>query len=114
MKGASKGPYLANVNGAEISLTDNGKGIPENISKKLFEPFFTTKESSIGSGFGLYNSKLFIEDHNGKIDFSSMPGQGSTFYLFLPLVEDDGLVRNKKRVRRATKEFVKARKKTAQ
>jgi len=112
MNGASGEVRTAPVNGAEISLSDNGKGIPSDVEEKLFDPFFTTKESSSGSGFGLYNTKLFIEDHNGEIGFSSEEGQGSTFYLFLPLAiddEDDDSLRAK-RMRRATREFIKTRK----
>ena len=112
MNGASGEVRTAPVNGAEISLSDNGKGIPSDVEEKLFDPFFTTKESSSGSGFGLYNTKLFIEDHNGEIGFSSEEGRGSTFYLFLPLAiddEDDQTLRAK-RMRRATREFIKTRK----
>ena len=112
MNGTSGEVRTAPVNGAEISLTDNGKGIPDDVEEKLFDPFFTTKESSSGSGFGLYNTKLFIEDHNGEIGFSSEMGKGSTFYLFLPLAiddEDDQSLRTK-RMRRATREFIKTRK----
>ncbi|MEK9632384.1 MAG: ATP-binding protein, partial [Opitutae bacterium] len=112
MVGASGKPRKAPNHGAEISLSDNGKGIPVEIEEKLFDPFFTTKESSSGSGFGLYNTKLFIEDHKGEIGFSSEMGKGSVFYLFLPLAideEDDDDMRTK-RMRRATREFIKTRK----
>ena len=53
-----------------------------------------------------------MEDHNGEIGFSSKIGEGSTFYLFLPLAiddEDDASMRTK-RMRRATREFIKTRK----
>ncbi len=110
--GASGKTRKAPSHGAEISLSDNGKGIPAEIEEKLFDPFFTTKESSSGSGFGLYNTKLFIEDHKGEIGFSSEMGKGSVFYLYLPLAieeeEDDGM--RTKRMRRATREFIKTRK----
>lgn len=112
MIGATGGTKKAPGNGAEISLSDNGKGIPPDIEEKLFDPFFTTKDSSTGSGFGLYNTKLFIEDHNGEIGFSSEVGKGSVFYLFLPLAiddDDDDELRTK-RMRRATREFIKTRK----
>ncbi len=112
MEGATGENRKATVDGAEISLSDNGNGIPKEIEEKLFDPFFTTKESSSGSGFGLYNTKLFIEDHNGEIGFSSETGKGSTFYLFLPLAideeDDDGI--KTKRMRRATRSFIKTRK----
>ena len=85
MRDAWGGERLARFNGAEISFNDNGMGIPESTAPYLFDPFFTTKESSNGSGFGLYNSKLFIEDHKGDIGFASKEGTGTTFYLFLPM-----------------------------
>ena len=113
MKGAWGGSRIARSKGAEISLSDNGSGIPPEIGSNLFDPFFTTKDSSNGSGFGLYNSKLFIEDHDGEIGFSSIVGKGSTFYLFIPLAEEElGSSQKKKNFRRASREFVKQRKRT--
>ena len=112
MNGSSGEARKAPATGAVISLSDDGRGIPKEIEDKLFDPFFTTKDSSSGSGFGLYNTKLFMEDHNGEIGFSSKIGEGSTFYLFLPLAiddEDDPSMRTK-HVRRATREFIKTRK----
>ena len=94
-----------------ITISDNGKGIPDEFSDKLFEPFFTTKDASGGSGFGLYNSKIFMEDHNGRITYQSEIGKGTTFYLFLPLAEDPwDTPENNKKAKRATREFVKVRK----
>jgi len=111
MKDAWGGSRVAQTKGAEISLSDNGVGIPDEIAEKLFDPFFTTKDSSSGSGFGLYNSKLFIEDHNGEIGFSSIVGKRSTFYLFIPLAEEnDRDIENQRNSKRASKEFVKRRK----
>ena len=57
----------------------------KNISDKIFDPFFTTKDSNAGSGFGLYNCKLFVEDHKGTIGFNSKPGKGTSFFFYLPL-----------------------------
>ena len=111
MKDAWGGSRVAQTKGAEISLSDNGVGIPDEIAEKLFDPFFTTKDSSSGSGFGLYNSKLFIEDHNGEIGFSSIVGKRSTFYLFIPLAEEeDRDIENQRNSKRASREFVKRRK----
>ena len=101
---------VAECTGAEVSISDNGKGIPDSIKEKLFDPFFSTKDATKGSGFGLYNSKLFIEDHNGKIGFVSEEGKGSTFFLFIPLfVNEASKKKNLKKERRATREFVKVR-----
>ena len=102
---------IAECTGAEICISDNGKGIPDNIKDKLFDPFFSTKEASKGSGFGLYNSKLFIEDHKGKIGFISEESKGSSFFLFIPLfLNEVSKKKNLRKARRATREFVKTRK----
>ena len=101
---------FAKCTGAEICISDNGKGISENIKDKLFDPFFSTKEASKGSGFGLYNSKLFIEDHNGKIG-CFRGRKRSSFFLFIPLfVNEVSKKKNLQKARRATREFVKTRK----
>lgn len=71
---------------AEISVTDTGCGIPEAIRSRIFEPFFTTKVVGKGSGQGLALAYQVIRDnHAGEIRVESEPGQGSTFYIRLPL-----------------------------
>ena len=85
MKGAFESLKNAPVDGAEILIEDNGIGMESEIFEKIFDPFFTTKNSASGSGFGLYNCKIFMEDHRGKISFSSKKGKGTTFFLYLPL-----------------------------
>jgi len=70
---------------AVLSVTDNGIGIqPENLAK-IFTPFYTSKEATKGTGLGLSVSLGIAESHNGTIDVTSMPGQGSTFSLLLPI-----------------------------
>ncbi|GAB4269091.1 MAG: hypothetical protein Tsb0018_01050 [Opitutales bacterium] len=76
-------------NGALICIKDNGCGIEEKHLTKIFAPFFTTKETGKGSGFGLYNTKIFIEENKGIIDIESTPNQGSCFYIYLPLTNFD-------------------------
>lgn len=68
-----------------FSVMDSGSGIPEAKISKIFEPFFTSKPMNKGSGLGLYNSKLFVERHNGGISVESEVGKGTKFTLFLPL-----------------------------
>jgi signal transduction histidine kinase len=85
MKGAYETIEKAPTEGAEIMISDNGHGITQEIFEKIFDPFFTTKNTSTGSGFGLYNCKIFMEDHKGKISFQSKLNKGTTFFLFLPL-----------------------------
>ncbi len=69
-------------NYVNISISDDGAGIPENIVDKIFDPFFSTKER--GSGLGLAISKKIIDDHGGKITVTSNEGQGTVFELSLP------------------------------
>ncbi|MBG31409.1 MAG: ATP-binding protein [Opitutae bacterium] len=89
MRGAFANSYKAPHTGAEIAIADDGSGIPPENSEKVFDPFFTTKDSDSGSGFGLYNAKLYVEDHNGKIGYKSQPDVGTIFYIYLPLAEKE-------------------------
>jgi two-component system NtrC family sensor kinase len=68
----------------EILVEDNGPGIPEEIRDKIFDPFFTTKDVGHGSGLGLFIVHDIIEMHGGTIRVTSMPGQGTTFIIWLP------------------------------
>jgi signal transduction histidine kinase len=65
-----------------IEVGDTGEGIPDDIKDKIFEPFFTTKDE--GTGIGLSSVKRIVESYNGKIEFSSQRGKGTTFYIYLP------------------------------
>ena len=69
--------------GVQVSITDTGTGIRDEILAKIFNPFFTTKE--MGSGLGLAISKRIIDDHNGHIIVRSKVGDGTTFYVCLPV-----------------------------
>jgi len=73
--------------GVVIEFSDNGCGIPMDYLMHIWEPFFTTKEASKGSGFGLYNAKLFVEQSKGRIAVRSTPGKGTTFSIYLPLAD---------------------------
>ncbi len=68
---------------AQIEFTDTGCGIPEEYIEDIFNPFFTTK--STGSGLGLSISNQIIQDHRGYIDVESQPGNGSSFFINLPV-----------------------------
>ena len=68
---------------AEITIADNGPGIPWEVQEKIFDPFFTTKGD--GTGLGLAISKNIIRDHGGSLDFHSSPGKGTSFYIRLPI-----------------------------
>lgn len=70
----------------QISIQDNGIGIPEEVQHKLFTPFFTTKPIGEGTGLGLslcYN--IIQQQHNGKLSFESKSGEYTRFIILLPL-----------------------------
>jgi signal transduction histidine kinase len=71
-------------NEVQVSVSDNGKGIPEGERSKIFRRFPTEKRK-IGTGLGLYLSKQIIDAHHGKIWFESEVGKGTTFYFTLPI-----------------------------
>lgn len=68
-----------------ISFADNGVGISPDYLNKLFEPFYTTKKKGKGVGLGLSVVYGIIKAHNGSITVDSLPGNGATFTIRLPL-----------------------------
>ncbi|MEQ1604168.1 MAG: ATP-binding protein [Pyrinomonadaceae bacterium] len=81
----------------EVSITDTGSGMSEEILKKIFDPFFTTKEVGKGTGQGLAISHtVIVEKHKGTIEVISEVGRGTTFVISLPLsISDDAVRRGK-------------------
>ena len=73
------------INGkVEISVTDNGNGIPQKVLDKIFQPFFTTKPTGQGTGLGLSLSYDIIKSHGGEIKVETKEGEGTTFIIQLP------------------------------
>jgi PAS domain S-box-containing protein len=70
---------------AVVEVRDQGTGIPPELRDKIFNLYFTTKQK--GSGIGLAMTYRVMQLHNGSVDFQSQEGQGTTFYLVLPLAE---------------------------
>jgi signal transduction histidine kinase len=69
-----------------ISIADTGGGIPAAIQDRIFDPFFTTKEVGKGTGQGLAISRSVVVDkHHGQLTFESKMGEGTTFYIRLPI-----------------------------
>jgi len=68
-----------------VSITDNGCGMPPAVKIKLFEPFYTTKDDGMGAGLGMSIYHEIIMKHGGGIKVDSIPGQGSTFLVWLPV-----------------------------
>ncbi len=67
-----------------VEIHDNGTGIPEALGQSIFTPNFTTKSS--GTGLGLAFVKQAIENIDGVITFNTIPGQGTTFFIRIPMV----------------------------
>jgi signal transduction histidine kinase len=72
-------------NNLEIKISDTGEGIPEEIKEEIFEPLFTTKKGARGIGLGLPISRKIIERHKGEISFTSKRGEGTAFYIRIPI-----------------------------
>ncbi len=70
--------------GFEVTVRDNGPGIPLELQQKIFEPLFTTKESDRGTGLGLYVVRKIVAESGGSIHVRSRPGSGAEFSLIVP------------------------------
>ncbi|MGD1940402.1 MAG: sensor histidine kinase [Leptolyngbyaceae cyanobacterium] len=70
----------------QITIADNGLGIPAEIQDRIFEPFFTTKAVGKGTGMGMSISyQIITERHQGKLECFSTPGQGTKFVIQIPI-----------------------------
>jgi signal transduction histidine kinase len=70
----------------EISVKDNGNGIPDKIKEKIFQPFFTTKPTGQGTGLGLSLSYDIVKAHGGELNLETKEGEGTQFIIKLPIV----------------------------
>lgn len=71
-------------NAVRLQVSDTGHGIDQATLKQIFNPFFTTRGVGSGTGLGLSLVHSIVADHGGSINVSSIPGQGTTFTIFLP------------------------------
>ncbi|MEM1107562.1 MAG: ATP-binding protein [Planctomycetota bacterium] len=81
------GDNTRNIPGVRLSVKDNGSGMPEEVRQRVFDPFFTTKGPEAGTGLGLSVVRGIVEEHGGQITVSSRPGEGATFDVLLPALE---------------------------
>jgi PAS domain S-box-containing protein len=83
--GMPSGPFVV------LSVSDTGHGMDRETTAHIFDPYFTTKEKGRGTGLGLAVVHGIIESYQGFIDVESKPGQGCTFRVHIPALEEDSL-----------------------
>jgi PAS domain S-box-containing protein len=82
-------PYLSPGVYIKLRISDTGHGMEKGILDRIFDPFFTTKEPGEGTGMGLAVVMGIIKSHGGVITVDSEIGKGSTFNIFLPVIQHD-------------------------
>lgn len=71
---------------AVLEIADSGSGMSSTTLQRIFDPFYTTKEVGKGTGLGLSMAYGIVKSHNGVIEVSSVPGEGTTFRVILPSI----------------------------
>ncbi len=79
-------PRMAAGRYAFVEVADNGCGMEQGVMEKIFDPFFTTKDT--GHGLGLATVMGIIQAHEGGVKVVSQPGEGATFTVYFPLMDE--------------------------
>jgi polar amino acid transport system substrate-binding protein len=95
LPGPERGIFVSTLHNSEsgeilIQVSDEGVGIPPEHLSRLTDPFFTTKRESGGTGLGLSISDGIIREHGGRMQFESIPGEGTTVIITLPEAGREG------------------------
>ena len=72
-----------------LGVRDTGQGMEQHVMARIFEPFFTTKQTGEGTGMGLAVVHGIVKSHQGAIEVSSVPGQGTVFDLYFPRIKEE-------------------------
>jgi two-component system, cell cycle sensor histidine kinase and response regulator CckA len=72
---------------ARLRVRDNGSGMTEAVARQIFEPFFTTKPDHRGAGLGLADVLVRVREVEGRLEYDSKPGEGTTFTVLLPVAD---------------------------
>jgi len=72
----------------ELLVKDSGHGMDPQVRERIFEPYYTTKEQGKGTGLGLSVIHGIVKNHGGDITVSSQPGKGSSFRVYMPIIDE--------------------------
>ncbi len=75
-----------------LGISDTGHGMSPEVMERIFDPYFTTKEKGVGTGLGLSVVHGIVKRHGGTIRVWSLPGEGTTFQVMLPVIEESAAV----------------------
>jgi PAS domain S-box-containing protein len=95
------GTTVPDGNYAVISVSDTGCGIPPELHSRIFDPFFSTKDTDRGTGLGLSTVLGIVKGHGGEITMESELNSGTTFRIFLPILEEGAPARARAKKRNA-------------